>query len=247
MADLTGKSALVTGASAGIGAATVRALAGAGAQVHAIARRADRLDALAAETGCRAHAADVTDAQTRKRLTGEIAPDILVNNAGIGAGIGGLVAAEPEEIERTVTTNVTAVLHMLHAFLPGMIARKSGHVVTVGSVAGLYPTISAIYGATKGAMRLMDQNLRLELRGTGIRVTEIQPGRVATEFYEAAIPDTERRDRLKLTGITELAAEDVAAAILYAASAPPHVNVSTIELQPVEQAFGGVFFDKIFE
>ncbi|MEM0943915.1 MAG: SDR family oxidoreductase [Pseudomonadota bacterium] len=242
--SLAGKVAVVTGASAGIGAATVRALAGAGAEVHAVARRADRLAALAAQTGAIAHEGDVTKAEDRAGLA-QIPAEILVNNAGIGAGIAGLVAAEPDEIERTIQTNVTAVLHLLQGFLPGMIARGRGHVVTIGSVAGLYPTISAIYGASKGAMRLMDQNLRLELRGTGVRVTEIQPGRVATEFYDAAIPDAERRDRLKLTGISELEAADVAAAILYAVNAPPHVNVSTIELQPTEQAFGGVSFDRV--
>ncbi|MEM0924054.1 MAG: SDR family NAD(P)-dependent oxidoreductase, partial [Pseudomonadota bacterium] len=166
MGDLSGRTALVTGASSGIGAATVRALAGAGAEVHAVARRQARLEALAGETGCTLHACDVTDPEARERLTQAVSPDILVNNAGIGAGIGGLVAADPSEIERTITTNVTAVLHLLHGFLPKMIARGAGHVVTIGSVAGLYPTVSAIYGATKGAMRLMDQNLRLELRGT---------------------------------------------------------------------------------
>ncbi|MEM7508154.1 MAG: SDR family oxidoreductase [Pseudomonadota bacterium] len=236
--------ALVTGASAGIGAATVRALADAGATVHAVARRADRLQALAGETGCTAHACDVTDASDRAALIEAVSPDILINNAGIGAGIAGLMAAEPDEIERTVTTNVTAVLHLLRGFLPGMIGRGGGHVVTVGSVAGLYPTLSAIYGATKGAMRQMDRNLRLELRGTGIRVTEIQPGRVATEFYDAAIPDAERRDKLKLTGIAELTSEDIASAILYAVSAPDHVNVASIELQPTAQTFGGVNFDR---
>ncbi|MBY8976291.1 SDR family oxidoreductase [Rhodobacteraceae bacterium NNCM2] len=245
MTMLSGRTALVTGASAGIGEATVRALTAAGAEVHAVARRADRLEALAAETKCTPHVCDVTDAADRAKLVSNVSPDILVNNAGIGAGIAGLVDAEPEEIARTITTNVTAVLMLLHDFLPGMIARGSGHVVTVGSVAGVYPTVSAIYGASKGAMRMMDQNLRIELRGTGVRVTEIQPGRVATEFYDAAIPDAERRDKLKITGITELNAADIAGAILYAVTAPKHVNISTIEIQPTEQSFGGVSFDSI--
>lgn len=246
MPDLSGKTALVTGASSGIGAATARALAEAGAEVHALARRAEKLAPLAAHPRITAHEGDVTETADRERLFSAVAPDILINNAGIGAGIAGLIAAEADEIERTVTTNVTAVLHLLRGFLPGMVGRGQGHVVNIGSVAGLYPTVSAIYGASKGAIRLLDQNLRLELRGTGIRVTEIQPGRVATEFYDAAIPDAERRDRLKQTGITELTPQDVADAILYAVSAPVHVNVSTIELQPTEQTFGGANFDKLF-
>lgn len=245
MTILKGRTALVTGASSGIGAATVHALSSAGATVHAVARRADRLDALAAQTKCVPNVCDVTDAASRKALISAVQPDILVNNAGIGAGIAGLVDADPDEIERTINTNVTSVLMLLNGFLPGMIARGRGHLVTVGSVAGVYPTLSAIYGASKGAMRLMDQNLRLELRGTGVRVTEIQPGRVATEFYDAAIPDAEKRDKLKITGIHELTSDDIAGAILYAVSAPDHVNVSTIELQPTEQSFGGVSFDPV--
>ena len=115
--------------------------------------------------------------------------------------------------------------------------------MNIGSVAALYPTLSAVYGASKGAVRLLGQNLRLELRRTGIRVTEICPGRVATEFYDASIPDPETRARLKTTGIRELSPADIAAAVLYAVSAPPHVNVSTIELQPVEQTYGGMYLD----
>ena len=238
-------TALVTGASSGIGAAVVAKLAGAGWQVHALARRADRLEALARETGCSPHAADVRDGTAMERLVTEAAPDLLVNNAGLGAGITGLASASREEVARTIETNVTAVLELLRLALPGMIARGRGHVVNLGSVAGLYPTVSAVYGASKGAVRLMSQNLRLELRGTGVRVTEICPGRVSTEFYDAAVPDSETRTRLKETGIRELAPEDIAEAILYAVSAPPHVNVSTIELQPLEQSFGAANFDPI--
>ncbi|MEM8792734.1 MAG: SDR family oxidoreductase [Pseudomonadota bacterium] len=245
MAMLSGKIALVTGASAGIGAATVKALASAGAEVHAVARRAERLEALASQTKCTVHACDVTDAGARAVLADAVTPDILVNNAGIGAGFAGLASAEADEIERTINTNVTAVLQLLRVMLPGMTAAKRGHIVNVGSVAGIYPTQSAIYGASKGAIRMLDWNLRHELKGTGIRVTEIQPGRVATEFYDAAIPDdAETRNRFKVTGIQELTSEDVASAILYAVTAPRHVNVSAIELQPVEQIFGGVSFDR---
>ncbi|MEM8840591.1 MAG: SDR family oxidoreductase [Pseudomonadota bacterium] len=245
MTILEGRVALVTGASSGIGAATVHALRGAGATVHAVARREQRLKSLAEQTKCIPHACDVTNPEDREQLYAEIMPDILVNNAGVGAGIGGLVDASDYEIERTISTNVTSILMLLNGFLPGMIARKRGHIVNIGSVSGLYPAVSAIYGASKGAVRLIGQNLRLELHGTGIRVTEIQPGRVSTEFYDAAIRDAERRDQLKITGIHELSPDDIAGAILYAVSAPPHVNVSAIELQPLEQTFGGVHFNHL--
>jgi NADP-dependent 3-hydroxy acid dehydrogenase YdfG len=238
-------TALVTGASSGIGAAVVRKLSANGWQVHALARRASRLQALANETGCTPHALDIRDGEALERLMGTLAPDLLVNNAGLGAGITGLVAATRAEVAQTIETNVTAVLELLRLTLPGMIARRRGHVVNVGSVAALYPTVSAVYGASKGAVRLMGQNLRLELRGTGVRVTEICPGRVSTEFYDASVPDPATRDRLKTTGIRELSPGDIADAILYAVSAPAHVNVSSIELQPLEQTYGGVRFDPI--
>ena len=247
MAALEGRSALVTGASSGIGAACVTALARAGAEVHALARRADRLETLARETGCHAHAMDIRDAAALDRLALHLAPDILVANAGLGAGITGVMEARAEEIETTIATNVTAVLHCLRLFLPGMVGTGRGHVVTLGSVAGLYPGVSAIYGASKGAVRVMGWNLRRELRGTGVRVTEILPGRVATEFYDASVPDPEARAALKDTGIRELRPADVADAILYALTAPAHVNVSAIELQPLEQSFGGVNFDPVHD
>jgi NADP-dependent 3-hydroxy acid dehydrogenase YdfG len=241
----TTRIAIVTGASAGIGAGVARALSAAGWEVHALARRADRLETLAEETGCVPHAIDVRDGMALETLAAGLETELVVNNAGLGAGMTGLAAASREDVARTIGTNVTAVLELLRLTLPGMIARGRGHVVNVGSIAGLYPTLSAIYGTSKGAIRLLGQNLRLELRGTGIRVTEICPGRVATEFYDASIPDPEARARLTTTGIRELSPADIAAAILYAVSAPAHVNVSSIELAPVEQTFGGIRFDPL--
>lgn len=238
--DEPARVAIVTGASSGIGTATVARLCAAGWEVHALARRADRLTALADATGCTPHAIDLRDGAALERLTAGLAPDLVVNNAGLGAGITGLTGASREDIAQTIDTNVTAVLDLLRLTLPGMIARKSGHVVNIGSVAGMYPGVSAIYGASKGAIRILSQNLRLELKGTGIRVTEICPGRVSTEFYDVAVPDPDLRLRLKTTGIREISPEDVADAILYAATAPAHLVVATIELQPVEQVFGGV-------
>ncbi|MEO1458034.1 MAG: SDR family oxidoreductase [Pseudomonadota bacterium] len=241
-----GLEVLVTGASSGIGRATVTALAAEGARVHALARRAERLAALAAETGAVPHAVDMTDTAALEALAGRIAPDVLVNNAGLGAGIAGLEGAAEDEVARTIGVNVTALLQALRLFLPGMRARGRGHVVNIGSVAGLYPIMSTVYGASKGAVRQISRNLRIELRGTGIRVTEIQPGRVSTEFYDAAIPDdAQTRDRLKTTGVRELSPEDIAGAVLYAVGAPAHVNISAIEIQPVEQSYGGVSFDPV--
>lgn len=245
MAGAMLESALVTGASSGIGAGVVRAMTAAGMQVWAMARRADRLEQLAAETGCIPLVADVTDGPALEAALSGVAPDVLVNNAGLGAGITGLLDASRSDLERTIGTNVTALLDVCRLVVPGMIARDLGHVVNIGSVAALYPIQSAVYGGSKGAVRLIGQNLRIELRGTGIRLTEICPGRVSTEFMSVAIPESKKHQYPGKTPIRELDPDDIAAAILYAVKAPAHVNVSTIELQPVEQSYGGMSFDPI--
>lgn len=212
--------------------------------VWALARRADRLEALAAETGCIPLIADMRDGAALEAVLADTAPDVLVNNAGLGAGFSGLMAASRDDIERTIGTNVTALLDIVRLVLPGMVARGRGHVVNLGSVAGLYPINSAIYGGSKGAVHLISQNLRIELRGTGVRVSEICPGRVTTEFFDVAVPNP-APGVVKTPPIRCLEAGDIAAAILYAVQAPAHVNISTIELQPTEQSFGGGQFDPL--
>jgi len=232
--------ALVTGASSGIGQATVEALTGAGMTVHAAARRADRLAALQKTTACTPHTLDVRDAGAVVDCLAAIGPvDILVNNAGLGRGWGSLAAASYADIEVTVSTNVTAALHLIQAVLPGMIERGRGHIVNIGSMAGLYPLGSALYGATKGAMHRLSTNLRLELQGSGVRVTEICPGRIQTEFYDVAIDDAKVREAIRDTGATEVSAAECADTILYAVTRAPHININRIELQPTEQTYGG--------
>ncbi len=234
------KVVLVTGASSGIGAAAVRALTSTGMKVHATARRRDRLQALSEETGCTSHVLDVRDAPAVELLVGEIGTiDILVNNAGLGRAWGSLAEATYADIEVTVSTNVTAAIHMVQAVLPPMITQGSGHIVNVGSMAGLYPVPSALYGATKGAMHRLSTNLRLELQGTGVRVTEICPGRIQTEFYQVAVDHDEQRSAILDTGASEITAAECADTILYAVNAAPHININRIELQPTEQTYGG--------
>ncbi len=239
------RTALVTGASSGIGAATTRVLAGAGWHVVAAARRRDRLEALAEETGCVPITLDVTDAGA-VRTVGQSEPfDLVVNNAGLGRAMGAIWEASDDDVERTIETNVTGLVNMTRAVLPGMIERGRGHIVNVSSVLALYPGPAALYGATKGAVRLLSQDLRQELRGTGIRITEICPGRVATEFYDVALDDPAAVAAAKDTGIQDITPDDVAQAILYAVSAPWRVNVSTIEIVPTEQTYGGAQFTPV--
>ncbi|MEL7115388.1 MAG: SDR family oxidoreductase [Pseudomonadota bacterium] len=235
-------TALVTGASAGIGAATVRALVADGWSVHMTARRADRLDALAAETGAIPHAIDATDETSMRQLVDATPFDLIVANAGRGGAMTGLTGTPPEQIAEVVQLNVTSVLQLIEAVLPGMVARQRGHIITLGSVSGLYPLGPTLYGATKHAVRGAMRNLRLETLGQGIRFTDIQPGRVRTEFYDVAIEDDADRESVKETGIDELGPSDVAEAIRWAAAQPAHVNVSAIEITPRDQVYGGARF-----
>lgn len=237
--------ALVTGASSGIGRGIVEVLAGAGLEVHAVARRAPRLDELANRTGCRTHVADVTDTARMADVIEMARPRILVLNAGRGGGLEGVAAATAGEIARTVETNVTATLQVLRLALPTMIADGTGHIVTVSSVAALYPSASALYGGTKAAVGMIARNLRLELAGTGLRVTDIRPGRVSSEFYDVAISDPARAAAVQETGVRELTPGEVAHSVLYAVTAPQHVNISAIELQPLEQTYGGMSTTRI--
>jgi NADP-dependent 3-hydroxy acid dehydrogenase YdfG len=233
-------SALVTGASSGIGAALVRRLCAHGLTVHAVARRQQRLEALAEETGCVGHVLDLRDTPRLSQVIGGLDADIVVNNAGLGRGFGKLHEARAEDIDTTIDTNVRAAIHVLRVSLPGMLSRNRGHIVNMSSVAGLYPMASPVYGASKSAVHQLSQNLRLELAGSRVRLTEICPGRVSTEFFDAAIDDPDKRAAVKNTGINELTAQDIADAVIYALDAPWRVNVSLIELQPTEQVFGGM-------
>ena len=232
------RTALVTGASSGIGEAAARALAAEGLAVTAVARRAGRLEALARETGAAPLALDLRDTEALYAALEPLEVDVLVNNAGLGRAMDDFLAAEREDIDATIDTNVGAFLHVLRAVLPGMRARRRGHVVNIGSVAGLYPIRSPIYGASKGAVRRASQNLRIDLSGSGVRVTEICPGRVVTGFLAAAAGEEEARRTYG--AFDELRAEDIADAIVWAVRAPWRVNVSAIEIVPTEQAFGGI-------
>lgn len=232
------KTALVTGASSGVGAACVRALRDRGLDVVALARRQDRLTKLAGETGCRPLALDLTDTDAIHRELPGLDADILVNNAGLGRGYEGFLHSTPGEIDEMVELNVSAAFHVTRAVGEGMVARNSGHIVQIGSVAALYPLGFPVYGGTKGAIHMFAQHFRTELAGTAVRHTEVCPGRIATGFFDAAFKSEDERDAF-LSGFTPLKPDDVAAAVVFALDAPWHVNVSTIEMTPTEQVPGG--------
>lgn len=235
--SLQGKTALVTGASAGIGAATARALSQLGARVVLAARRMERLQALAAECpGAEVCALDVRDAGAMQQTLAAWDFDIVVANAGLGLGMGPLQDGRPEDWDRMIDTNVKGVLHTLHATLPGLLARGAGDVVVLGSVAGrqVYPG-GNVYNATKHAVRALYEALRLDAGGRGVRFTTVDPGMVETEFSIVRLGDAQAADQV-YADMTPLRPEDVADAIAYAVTRPAHMNVGEIVLWPTDQA-----------
>jgi NADP-dependent 3-hydroxy acid dehydrogenase YdfG len=233
-------TALVTGASSGIGAAVVERLRNEGLQVHALARRADALEALASRTGCIPHAIDVTDLAAIRRLAGDVAFDILVNSAGVDRPAS-ILKAEAEEVDLLVDVNLRAVLHLARLIVPGMAARNRGHVVNIGSIAGEYHFGgNATYHATKAAVHMLSRQLRVDLLGKLVRVTEICPGRVETDIFAHVHGDSPETRARFVDGFLLPQASDIADAIAFALAAPLAVNVGHIEIMPTLQVPGGL-------
>jgi 3-hydroxy acid dehydrogenase / malonic semialdehyde reductase len=237
---------LVTGASAGFGAALVRRFAAGGARVVAAARRTERLAALAAELGGSVLPVelDVRDRAAVERAIAALpapfaAIDVLVNNAGLALGLEGAPRADLDQWQQMIDTNCTGLVTVTRAVLPGMVERRRGHVVNIGSVAGSYPYPGGnVYGATKAFVHQLSLNLRSDLHGTGVRVTCIEPGMCGgTEFSTVRFGGDQARADAVYAGVTPLSADDVAEAVLWATTQPAHVNINTIELMPVAQSF----------
>ncbi|MFT4087334.1 MAG: SDR family oxidoreductase [Gordonia sp. (in: high G+C Gram-positive bacteria)] len=231
------KVAVVTGASSGIGAATARALAAGGFDVVLGARRTDRIEALAEEIGGRAIHLDVTDADSVARFAGSLdRVDVLVNNAGGAKGLATVAEADLDDWRWMWETNVIGTLRMTKALIPALEASGDGLIVTVTSIAahGTYDT-GAGYTSAKHAQSVLHRTLRGELLGKPIRITEVCPGMVETEFSLVRFDgDAERADAV-YDGVTPLTADDVAEVIAFAASRPPHVNLDTIVVKPRDQ------------
>jgi len=238
MTRLKEKLALVTGASAGIGAATARALAREGAQVVLAARRQERLQALAQELGsAEVVALDVRDEAAVASALAQRRFDLVVVNAGLGRGLGPLHAGHPGEWDEMIDTNVKGLLFVLRNTVPAMIEHGAGDVVLLGSVAGrqVYPG-GNVYCATKHAVRAIYEALRLDAAGKGVRFTTVDPGMVETEFSTVRFRGDEQKASEVYAGMTPLAPADVADAITWAVTRPAHVNVGEIVLWPTDQA-----------
>ncbi len=242
------KIVLITGASSGIGAACARQFAAKGARVLLCGRRTDRLSQLAVELNQKyavpahfftldvRHADEVNQALAALPVEWQQI-DVLINNAGLAVGFASLQEGILADWETMLDTNVKGLLYMTRAILPRMLARNSGHIINIGSVAGhgVYPN-GAVYCATKHAVKALTQGLRMDLFGKKIRVTSIDPGAVATEFSEVRFKGDTARAAAVYADMHPLSADDIADAILYCVQCPPHVNVSEMIIMPTAQA-----------
>jgi 3-hydroxy acid dehydrogenase/malonic semialdehyde reductase len=239
----------VTGASAGFGAAIARAFVKGGHRVVATARRPDRLEALAEELG---PALLPIELDVRERAAVEALPgrlpadfanvDVLVNNAGLALGLEPAQRADLDDWYRMIDTNCTGLVTVTRTLLPGMVERNRGHVFNVGSTAASYPYAGGnVYGATKAFVRQFSLNLRADLAGTALRVTDVEPGLCGgTEFSNVRFKGDDDKAAGVYRDVQALTAEDIADSIYWIATRPAHVNINTIELMPVAQSFAGL-------
>ncbi|EHH66932.1 SDR family NAD(P)-dependent oxidoreductase [Gluconobacter morbifer] len=239
---------LVTGATAGFGHAIASRLIHEGHRVIATGRRQDRLDDLRGKLGenLLPFRLDMTDRAALRALLGSLPEgwreiDVLVNNAGLALGMEVAQDAEPNNWETMIATNVSGVVELTRAILPGMVERNSGYVIALGSTAGTYPYKGGnVYGATKAFVHQFTQNLRTDLLGTRIRVTNIEPGLCGgSEFSQVRLKDTDKAASV-YKDTTPLTPEDIAETVSWLVRLPWHVNVNHLEMMPVCQASGGL-------
>ena len=251
MNRLQGKRVLITGASAGIGEACARHFAAQGAHLLLSARRLDRVGELASRLAdehgveARADALDVTDwaavqAYATELLDAGLVPDVLINNAGKAKGLDKLQDGSIEHWDEMIDTNVKGLLYVTRAFLPAMVDRNSGHVIHLGSIAGrwVYPK-GAVYNATKYAVRALSEAMNIDLLGTKVRVSSVDPGLTETEFSDVRFDGDTERAATVYADTSPLTADDVADAVLYVANAPEHVDIFNLVMMPTVQRYPG--------
>lgn len=248
MEHVSGKLVLITGASAGIGEACARLFAAEGARLLLVARREQRLRQLANELRAKQQADVLTcglDVRRREdveaTLSGLPAPwqeiDILINNAGLARGLGPIHTGDPNDWEEMIDTNLKGLLWVTRVVVAGMVARRRGHVINIGSIAGreVYPG-GNVYCASKFAVTALTRAMSIDLLGSGVRVSTVDPGLVETEFSQVRFHGDEERARRVYEGLTPLHGDDVAEAVLFCATRPAHATVRELVLTPTAQA-----------
>ncbi|PID47103.1 MAG: NAD(P)-dependent oxidoreductase [Proteobacteria bacterium] len=247
------KTILITGASSGFGWEMAKLFAKNGYGIVAVARREDRLKKLKKKIkeNILTIKLDVSDKkEVFKKLSNLPKPfdkvDILVNNAGFALGLDGANEAKLEDWEKMVDVNIKGLLYVTKALLPNMIKQKSGYIFNIGSTAGTWPYEGGnVYGATKSFVRQFSLNLRTDLKGTNIRVTNVEPGLAKTEFSLTRFKGDDKKAKNVYDGTKPLVAKDIANIIYFCASNPSHVNINTLEVMPTCQSFGGLSVEKL--
>ncbi len=248
MTSLRNKIVLITGSSSGIGRSTAIRFAAEGANILICARREERLESLAQELrtthNVKVHTftLDVRDRAAVERSIGGLPAEwkdivLLVNNAGLSRGLDTIQEGKTDDWDEMIDTNVKGLLYVTRAVLPGMIARSEGHIVNIGSVAGhwVYPK-GNVYNASKFAVTALNEGMKMDLLGTPIRVTSVDPGLIETEFSIVRFHGDEERAKNVYKGMTPLSPDDIADTIVWAATRPAHVNISTVVMMPTDQS-----------
>ena len=241
------RTALITGATSGFGAAAARRFTAGGWRVIATGRRVDRLQALVDELGGdRVHAAafDVRDETAMEAALAALPEgfrdiDLLINNAGLALGTAPAQSADPDDWRTMIATNICSLVTLTHRLLPALIARK-GAIINISSIAGTYPYPGGnVYGGTKAFVTQFSLGLRSDLHGTGVRVTSIEPGMAETEFTLVRTHGDQAASDKLYDGARPMTAEDIAETLFWVATLPPHLNINRLELMPVTQSFAG--------
>jgi 3-hydroxy acid dehydrogenase / malonic semialdehyde reductase len=248
---------LITGASSGFGEACARKFALSGDVLILVARRTERLLQLQREleSSSPIHilTLDVTDtAAVEEALhalpAGFESVDVLINNAGLALGLGAAQNADPGDWNTMINTNITALVHMTRLILPGMVARNRGHIINIGSTAGNWPYPGGnVYGASKAFVKQFSRNLRADLIGRQIRVSNIEPGMAETEFSQVRFKQDKARADKVYEGVKPLSAEDIADIVHWVCKVPAHVNINSLEVMPICQAWGALAVDRTMD
>ena len=234
-----GRTAVVTGATSGIGEAIVVALCRLGIEVFAVGRNRAALEAIALASGARSIVADVRDAASIVSQLAGAEIDILVNNAGVLSSRANLQDIDPAEIDAMIDINLKAPMHLTRALLPGMTARRRGHLIFIGSMGGMAPFPSmGVYGPSKAGLSLFCDNLRCDLLGTSVRVSEVTPGRVQTQLYKTTLGMEAAQAEL-YDGYRPIQPEHIATIVSQIIALPDYVDVARVEVYPTDQALGG--------
>jgi NADP-dependent 3-hydroxy acid dehydrogenase YdfG len=247
MNRMSGKTVMVTGASSGIGEACARLFASHGCNLVLAARRGDRLEKLRNylegefDVTVLTHVLDVRDRQAVEAFASEVeaaigCPDVLVNNAGLASGMSKLHDGDHDDWDRMIDTNIKGLLNVSRCIVPTMIERDSGHVINIGSIAGhiVYP-MGNVYNATKFAVRALNEGMAIDLVGTNVRVSSVDPGAAETEFSEVRFHGDKDKAKTVYKGFKPLSGDDVAEAVYFVANAPSHVNVLDLVILPTAQ------------